>query len=94
MVRADGHWDILIADFGVSQTEAFFLAALTDRGLHGIHMVLSDFHKDPEIAFQVALQVSVRQRFPVHFLRSALETLPPGRLEDECNPDQGDFQPA
>jgi len=83
-VRADGHREILGVDVGHSETEAFwteFLGSLTDRGLHGVHLVVSDAHKGLKTAIQVTLQGSSWQRCRVHFLRNALATLPQGRQE-------------
>jgi len=83
-VRADGHREILGVDVGNSETEAFwseFLTSLTDRGLHGVHLVISDAHKGLKTAIQVTLQGSTWQRCRVHFLRNALATLPQGRQE-------------
>ena len=71
-------------DVGHSETEAFwkqFLTELTDRGLHGVHLVISDAHKGLKTAIQVTLQGSTWQRCRVHFLRNALATLPQGRQE-------------
>lgn len=83
-VRADGHREILGVDVGNSETEAFwtqFLSTLTDRGLYGVHLVVSDAHKGLKTAIQVTLQGSSWQRCRVHFLRNALATLPQGRQE-------------
>jgi transposase-like protein len=83
-VRADGHREILGVDVGHSETESFwtqFLASLTDRGLHGVHLVISDAHKGLKTAIQVTLQGTTWQRCRVHFLRNALATLPAGRQE-------------
>jgi len=55
-VRADGHRAILATDVGHSETEPFwkdFLTQLTDRGLHGVHLVISDAHKRLNAAIQV-----------------------------------------
>ncbi len=83
-VRADGHREILGVDVGHSETESFwtqFLTSLTDRGLHSVHLVISDAHKGLKTAIQVTLQGSTWQRCRVHFLRNALATLPQGRQE-------------
>ncbi len=83
-VRADGHREILGVDVGHSETEPFwtqFLTQLTDRGLHGVHLVVSDAHKGLKTAIQVTLQGTTWQRCRVHFLRNALATLPAGRQE-------------
>ncbi len=83
-VRADGHREILGVDVGHSETEAFwteFLSGLTGRGLHGVHLVVSDAHKGLKTAIQVTLQGTTWQRCRVHFLRNALATLPQGRQE-------------
>ncbi len=85
-VRADGHREILGVDVGNSETEAFwteFLGSLTDRGLHGVHLVISDAHKGLKAAIQVTLQGTTWQRCRVHFLRNALATLP----RRKANPD-------
>ena len=67
-----------------SETEAFwkqFLTELTNRGLHGVHLVVSDAHKGLKTAIQVTLQGSTWQRSRVHFLRNALAALPQSRQE-------------
>lgn len=64
-VRADGHREILGVDVGHSETEAFrreFLTQLTDRGLHGVHLVVSDAHKGLKTGIQVTVQGSTWQR--------------------------------
>lgn len=52
-VRANGHREILGIDVGNSEAEAFwaqFFRGLTDQGLHGVALVVSDAHKGVKTA--------------------------------------------
>jgi len=83
-VRADRYREILGVDVGHSETAAFwteFLSGLTDRRLHGVHLVVCDAHKGLKTAIEVTLPGSTWERCRVRFLRNALATLPQGRQE-------------
>jgi len=49
-----------------------FLRSLTARGLHGVHLVISDAHEGLKAAIAAVLTVAKWQRCRVHFLRNIL----------------------
>lgn len=60
-----------------------FLAALKERGLHGVEFVVSDDHQGLRKAVMEVLPEAAWQRCYVHFLRNALDHLP-RRADDDC----------
>lgn len=64
-VRADGHRGVLGVDIGNYETEGFwseFLRDLTDRGLDGVKLAVSDAHAGLRAAIRRVLQGSAWQR--------------------------------
>lgn len=60
-----------------------FLLALKARGLHGVEFVVSDDHQGLKKAIQEILPEAAWQRCYVHFLRNALDYVPP-KVDDDC----------
>ena len=60
-----------------------FLLALKARGLHGVEFVVSDDHPGLKKAIQEILPEAAWQRCYVHFLRNALDYVPP-KVDDDC----------
>ena len=74
-VRGDGHREIVGVDIGDSENETFwteFLRDLTDRGLSGVQLVISDAHRGLTAAIARVLQGSAGQRCRVHAMRNLL----------------------
>jgi putative transposase len=74
-VRGDGHREIVGVDIGDSENETFwteFLRDLTDRGLTGVQLVISDAHRGLTAAIGRVLQGSAWQRCRVHAMRNLL----------------------
>ena len=74
-VRGDGHREIVGVDIGDSENETFwteFLRDLTDRGLSGVQLVISDAHRGLTAAIARVLQGSAWQRCRVHAIRNLL----------------------
>ena len=74
-VRGDGHREIVGVDIGDSENETFwteFLRDLTDRGLSGVQLVISDAHRGLTAAIGRVLQGSAWQRCRVHAMRNLL----------------------
>jgi putative transposase len=60
-----------------------FLAALRERGLHGVQLAISDDHAGLRRAIREVLPEATWQRCYVHFLRNALDYLP-RKADDDC----------
>lgn len=60
-----------------------FLTKLVQRGLRGVEFVVSDDHEGAKSAITKVLTGAVWQRCYVHFLRNAIDHLPP-KVRDEC----------
>jgi transposase-like protein len=78
-LRADGHREVLGLDVGDSENETFwreFLTDLTDRGLAGVKLVISDAHAGLVKAIRRCLQGAVWQRCRVHAMRNLLSAAP------------------
>ncbi len=60
-----------------------FLLGLKERGLHGVHLVVSDDHAGLKRAIGQVLSEACWQRCYVHFLRNALDHLP-RKANDDC----------
>ena len=74
-LRADGHREVLGLDVGDSENETFwreFLSSLTDRGLAGVRLVISDAHAGLIKAIRRCFQGAAWQRCRVHAMRNLL----------------------
>ena len=74
-LRADGHREVLGVDVGDSENETFwreFLTSLTDRGLGGVRLVISDAHAGLVKAIRRCFQDAAWQRCRVHAMRNLL----------------------
>lgn len=74
-LRADGHREVLGVDVGDSENETFwreFLTSLTDRGLDGVRLVISDAHAGLVKAIRRCFQGAAWQRCRVHAMRNLL----------------------
>ena len=74
-LRADGHREVLGLDVGDSENETFwreFLTSLTDRGLAGVRLVISDAHAGLIKAIRRCFQGASWQRCRVHAMRNLL----------------------
>jgi transposase-like protein len=74
-LRADGHREVLGLDVGDSENETFwreFLTGLTDRGLIGVRLVVSDAHAGLVKAIGRCFQGAAWQRCRVHAMRNLL----------------------
>jgi len=74
-LRADGRREVLGVDVGDSENETFwreFLTSLTDRGLAGVRLVISDAHAGLTKAIARAFQGAAWQRCRVHAMRNML----------------------
>ena len=74
-LRADGHREVLGLDVGDSENETFwreFLTGLTDRGLAGVRLVVSDAHAGLIKAIRRCFQGAAWQRCRVHAMRNLL----------------------
>ena len=74
-LRADGHREVLGVDVGDSENETFwkeFLTDLTDRGLAGVRLVISDAHAGLVKAIRRCFQGASWQRCRVHAMRNLL----------------------
>ena len=83
-VRADGNREVLGFDVGDSEDGAFwtaFLRSLKARGLHGVHLVISDAHEGLKAAIGSVFVGAAWQRCRVHFLRNVLTRIPRGNAE-------------
>ena len=60
-----------------------FLLGLRERGLRGVHLVVSDDHAGLKKAIPEVLPEAAWQRCYVHFLRNALDHLP-RKADDDC----------
>ena len=83
-VSADGRPEVLGCATGDSETETFwtdFLRDLRDRGLDGVHLVISDAHRGPVNAIGTAFQGSSWQRCRVHFMANVLAKVSKGHSE-------------
>jgi len=78
-LRADGHREVLGVDVGDSENETFwreFLTDLTDRGLAGVKLVISDAHAGLVKAIGRCFQGAAWQRCRVHAMRNLLSAAP------------------
>lgn len=78
-VNADGYREILGLDVFTSEDEAawrVFLAGLTERGLSGVELVVSDDHRGLTNAIDALLPGAAWQRCRTHFMRNLLTRVP------------------
>jgi putative transposase len=78
-LRADGHREVLGVDVGDSENEVFwreFLTDLTDRGLTGVKLVISDAHAGLVKAIGRCFQGAAWQRCRVHAMRNLRAAAP------------------
>jgi putative transposase len=83
-MHADGRREALGFTLGDSEDDAFwtaFLQGLTERGLGGVRLVISDAGTGLAKAVAAALPGASWRRCPVHLLRSALVQVPEGSSE-------------
>jgi putative transposase len=70
-LRADGHREVLGVDVGDSENDVFwreFLTGLTDRGLAGVKLVISDAHAGLVKAIRRCFQGAAWQRSSVNMI--------------------------
>ena len=83
-VRADGNREVLGVDVGDSEDGTFwtaFLRELRERGLKGVHLVISDLHRGLKEAIEKVFIGASWQRCRVHFLRNALSGVPKAKTQ-------------
>jgi putative transposase len=83
-VAADGNREVLGLDVGDSEDEVFwtqFLRSLKDRGLDGVHLVISDAHSGLKKAIVRVFQGAGWQRCKVHLMRNLLAHVPKSHKE-------------
>jgi putative transposase len=83
-VSADGNREVLGLDVGDSEDEVFwtsFLRSLKDRGLDGVHLVISDAHSGLKKAIARVFQGAGWQRCKVHLMRNLLAHVPKSHKE-------------
>lgn len=81
-VGMDGKRQLLAVTIGAQESEESWsdlLSQLTERGLHGVQLVVADDHKGIAAAVRKHLPEAERQRCTVHFMRNVL-TKSPTRL--------------
>jgi transposase-like protein len=81
-IATDGSREILGLDVGDSEDEVFwrgFLTSLKQRGLAGVHLVISDQHAGLVKALKRSFQGAGHQRCRVHFARNLLAHVPKGQ---------------
>ena len=80
-VAHGGGRTILGFDVGASEEQAFwlqFLRSLVNRGLKGVHLVISDAHEGLKAAVNTVFTGASWQRCRVHFMRNVLAHIPKG----------------
>jgi putative transposase len=83
-VNAEGNREVLDLDIGDSEDEIFwttFLRRLKERGLSGVHLVISDAHSGLKAAISKTLIGATWQRCRVHTMRNLLAHVPKGHAE-------------
>ena len=83
-VSATGEREILGLDVGDSEEEVFwrgFLTSLKQRGLAGVHLVISDQHAGLVKALRRCFQGAAHQRCRVHFARNLLAHVPKAQTD-------------
>ncbi len=77
-VTADGNREVLGLEVGDSEDEVFwtaFLRTLRDRGLGGVHLVISDAHAGLKASIARVFAGATWQRCKVHLARNILATV-------------------
>ena len=83
-VAKDGNREVLGVDVGDSEDGTFwtaFLRGLRERGLKGVHLVISDHHLGLKEAIGKVFIGAAWQRCRVHFLRNALSSVPKAKTQ-------------
>ena len=78
-VGLDGKRQLLAITTGAQESEESWselLIQLTDRGLHGVRLVVADAHKGIAATVRKHLPEAERQRCTVHFMRNVLTKSP------------------
>jgi transposase-like protein len=78
-IRDDGHREILGAMITDNESEGFwsgFFDELTDRGLKGVELVVSDGHKGIQAAVSSRFLGAAWQMCQVHFSRAVMNNIP------------------
>lgn len=90
-VGLGGKRELLAITIGAQKSEASWtelLRQLTDRGLHGVELVIADDHKGLGAAVRANLSEAELQRCTVHFMRNVLTKTPArvrGRVAKELS---------
>jgi transposase-like protein len=87
-VDSEGKRHILGFDVGNSETYEFwseFISSLTERGLKGVKLVITDAHQGLQNAIKEKLQGCAWQRCKVHFMRNIRNKIPK-RKQDKLMP--------
>lgn len=82
----EGRRQVLAVEYAHRESQSSwrdFLIQLKERGLSGVHFVVSDDHEGLKAAVREVLPGVWWQRCYVHFLRNALDYLP-RRADDDC----------
>jgi transposase-like protein len=82
-LNESGRREVLGMQVGHAETEEFwteFIRSLLDRGLRGVHLVVSDSHSGLKKAIAKCMGCAW-QRCRVHFMRNVLARVPSGRKE-------------
>src|SRR5487761_2488050 len=83
-VTANRNREVLGCDVGDSEDGVFwtaFLRSLRERGLKGVHLVISDLHRGLKEAIEKVFIGASWQRCRVHFLRNALSGVPKAKTQ-------------
>jgi putative transposase len=82
----EGRRQVLAVEYANRESQSSwreFLVGLKERGLQGVHFVVSDDHPGLKAAIREVLPGVWWQRCYVHFLRNALDYLP-RKADDDC----------
>src|SRR5690606_16705185 len=85
-IDLDGRRQVLAVEMAHRESSSSwkeFLLGLKTRGLHGVEFVVADDHAGLRAAIRKVLNGAAYQRCYVHFLRNALDHLPP-TTDDNC----------
>ena len=82
----EGRRQVLAVEYANRESQSSwrdFLQGLKERGLNGVHFVVSDDHSGLKAAVREVMPGIYWQRCYVHFLRNALDYLP-RKADDDC----------
>lgn len=85
-VNSEGHRSILGVSVALSEAEVHwreFLKSLSERGLHGVKLIVSDAHAGLKEARRACYPSVPWQRCQFHLMRNALEQVPRQELKRE-----------